>query len=348
VSPMSGTTVAKVSSGWMEMSGGGESVIVRAQQTARLTGTGRFAYTTGTLGAPDPFDEWSLDRDQEIDGVLSTESSKYVSRDTVGYEELDRYGEWRSEPEYGYVWTPRVIAGWSPYSFGRYSYVSGWGWTWIDDAPWGFAPFHYGNWVTIGGRWCWVPGSRHHRRPIGRPNFAGDRWHIPSTPRGYTTRSFPRDGSSNSFNRDSDWARDRNERWRNGDNRRDGNSRWRTQPDGDRYRYVRPDRNQVPPSRAPDVVGSPSSVPPANDRRMRIPRDPRTDMPRNTFPRNESGSGRPPVMSSAPRREFPRQEAPRPSAPPAQQPQSQRSDSPRPTFSRGGDSAGSRPRPREQ
>ncbi len=32
------------------------------------------------------------------------------------------------------------------------------GWTWVDDSPWGFAPFHYGRWIFLDARWCWVPG----------------------------------------------------------------------------------------------------------------------------------------------------------------------------------------------
>jgi hypothetical protein len=60
------------------------------------------------------------------------------------------------------VWTPRyVVAGWAPYRFGRWVWVSPWGWTWIDDARWGFAPFHYGRWAYVRHRWCWVPGPRH-------------------------------------------------------------------------------------------------------------------------------------------------------------------------------------------
>jgi hypothetical protein len=87
-----------------------------------------------------------------------------VSRDVTGYDDLDEYGSWSSEPEYGYVWTPtRVIVGWSPYRYGRWVWVSPWGWTWIDDAPWGYAPFHYGRWAHIRNRWCWVPGPRHVR-----------------------------------------------------------------------------------------------------------------------------------------------------------------------------------------
>src|SRR5439155_1303456 len=72
-------------------------------------------------------------------------SARYVSRDVIGYEDLDDNGDWRDTPEYGAVWVPRrVVAGWAPYRYGHWAWVEPWGWTWIDDAPWGFAPFHYG------------------------------------------------------------------------------------------------------------------------------------------------------------------------------------------------------------
>ena len=273
-----GATVVKVSGGMLEARGSADqSFVVRAQQTATLTGTGRLAFSTGTLGAPDSFDEWSLERDQRIERALSTDSAKYVSSDVVGYEDLDTYGTWRSEPEYGYVWTPtRVVAGWSPYSYGRYSYVSGWGWTWIDDAPWGFAPFHYGSWVTIGSRWCWVPGPRHVGRPIGRPGDS-HRWRIPPTPRGTTVRSVPPgglnpDGSSISLRERGDrGGQFSGQRSAGGSGQLDGerarNPRYGTAPDERLYR------------------DTPAGALPGEDRRITIPRN---ELPRNTFPRQEA------------------------------------------------------------
>jgi len=202
VNPEGSATVVKVSSGMLEARGSADqSFVVRAQQVVTLSGRGRLAYAAATLAGPDAFDQWALERDRRDDYVLSTEPAREMPADIVGYEDLEQYGTWRSEPDYGYVWTPSsVSAGWSPYRFGRYTYVSGWGWAWIDDAPWGFAPYHYGSWVTIGNRWCWVPGPRHGRpvgRPIGSPvvgNPRGPRdhggWHVPRPPRGgYTVQN---------------------------------------------------------------------------------------------------------------------------------------------------------------
>jgi hypothetical protein len=72
--------------------------------------------------------------------------------------ELRDYGEWVNSQEYGYVWRPRVSAGWSPYYYGRWDWVSPYGWTWISYEPWGWYPYHYGYWYTdpIFG-WVWYP-----------------------------------------------------------------------------------------------------------------------------------------------------------------------------------------------
>src|SRR5215467_14494633 len=103
----------------------------------------------------DDFDRWCSDRDRRWDHSVS---SRYVSDDVVGYEDLDEHGGWRSVPEYGNVWFPRaVVVGWAPYRYGHWVWISPWGWTWVDDEPWGFAPFHYGRWVAVGGVWGWVP-----------------------------------------------------------------------------------------------------------------------------------------------------------------------------------------------
>ncbi len=108
------------------------------------------------LAGDDAFDAWSADRDRRYQ---VSSSGQYVSEDVIGYQDLDRYGDWRSDPDYGRVWYPRDVAGdWAPYREGHWSYIRPWGWTWVDDSPWGFAPYHYGRWAFVRDRWCWVPG----------------------------------------------------------------------------------------------------------------------------------------------------------------------------------------------
>src|SRR4029078_10157741 len=99
VSPDGSATVLKVSSGMLEARGSGDqSFVVRAQQVTTLTDKGRSA--TATLGAPDAFDTWALERDRQDDYVLSTEPARNMPADVVGYEDLNKYGTWTSEPDY--------------------------------------------------------------------------------------------------------------------------------------------------------------------------------------------------------------------------------------------------------
>jgi hypothetical protein len=112
-----------------------------------------------------PFDDWALQRDRREEAAMA---QRYVSPETTGYQDLDDYGQWGSDPTYGQVWYPTAVAvDWAPYRYGHWAWVPPWGWTWIDDAPWGFAPFHYGRWVEIGGRWGWCPGE-----VVARPVYA--------------------------------------------------------------------------------------------------------------------------------------------------------------------------------
>ena len=125
------------------------------------------------------FDRWTLARDERWrEGRAPT----YVSTYMTGYEDLDAYGQWVTEPDYGVLWYPRqVAADWAPYRYGHWDYVHPWGWTWIDDAPWGYAPFHYGRWVYVRDRWGWVPGER-VARPVWAPALVawigGSNWSV--------------------------------------------------------------------------------------------------------------------------------------------------------------------------
>jgi len=113
----------------------------------------------------DGFDSWSDGRDRHYE---SGGSSAYVSREMVGYAELDEYGIWENTPTYGPVWYPSAVAvDWTPYRYGYWTSVGSWGLTWVDSAPWGYAPSHYGRWVRVGPRWGWCPGAF-----VARPYWA--------------------------------------------------------------------------------------------------------------------------------------------------------------------------------
>lgn len=149
-------TVIKVRSGEGEVTGGGSAFALHAREAGTFNGTDQLtADVEGLQNDDDGFDAWCADRDRHEDLAVS---SRYVSPDVVGYEDLDDYGGWRPVPDYGMVWFPHTtIVGWAPYHYGHWAYVAPWGYTWIDDAPWGFAPFHYGRWINYSGVWGWVP-----------------------------------------------------------------------------------------------------------------------------------------------------------------------------------------------
>ena len=150
------STIATVWHGEGVISGGGSSYRLYSGQEGTFSGVEQLRYDVGEIGQPDAFDDWSRSRDDREDHVRSTQ---YVPAEMTGYEDLDEYGRWHYEGDYGYVWTPvGVPYGWAPYRYGHWVYVHPWGWTWVEDEPWGFAPFHYGRWALVGGGWCWVPG----------------------------------------------------------------------------------------------------------------------------------------------------------------------------------------------
>jgi hypothetical protein len=113
------------------------------------------------LGPSDGWTRWNEERDRAL--YEKRYSSRYLPEELSPYSyDFDRYGTWRSVPEYGYVWTPSVYAsaGWAPYRQGRWVWIRG-DYVWVSYEPWGWAPYHYGRWVfnaSIG--WCWVPPVR--------------------------------------------------------------------------------------------------------------------------------------------------------------------------------------------
>jgi hypothetical protein len=150
------STLVTVRDGEGEVTGGGSAYTIHARETGTFEGTDQLeANIEGFGNNDDDFDRWARDRDRRED---RSQSSRYVSSDVIGYEDLDDNGGWRPTQEYGTVWFPHTtIVGWAPYRYGHWVWISPWGWTWVDDASWGFAPFHYGRWVTVGGVWGWVP-----------------------------------------------------------------------------------------------------------------------------------------------------------------------------------------------
>jgi hypothetical protein len=113
------------------------------------------------------FDNWTDGLDAQ---VANNPVPSYVNDNVVGADQLDQYGQWVDNSQYGEVWQPSDVgADWSPYSAGNWVWEPYYGWTWVSYEPWGWAPYHYGNWFyAANAGWCWYPGPA-FERPIYRP-----------------------------------------------------------------------------------------------------------------------------------------------------------------------------------
>jgi hypothetical protein len=159
------TSSVDVFDGVAIVEGGGSQLTVRAGKRADFTDD-----DVRTASAQrDAFDEWSAGRDR---AESASTSARYVGTEMTGYEDLDRYGSWSSDNDYGPIWMPSVAATWVPYRDGSWTWLDPWGWTWVDNAPWGYAPFHYGRWIQVRNRWAWAPGRRIDR-PVWAPALVG-------------------------------------------------------------------------------------------------------------------------------------------------------------------------------
>lgn len=108
------------------------------------------------LDQMDAFDRWSKSRSELIAEPVRT-PPKYVEvrSTTIGYADLNHYGEWILIEE-RYYWRPTVVVGYVPYRVGYWTYVPVVGSVWIETYPFGYITTHYGRWVyyeTYG--WVW-------------------------------------------------------------------------------------------------------------------------------------------------------------------------------------------------
>jgi len=144
----------------------GQVLAVRAGEVGEISGDNDTPQLHTIQSAPPPMPAYWAERDRV---VVYDQPPQYVTAGMTGYEDLNYYGSWSDDPDYGQVWAPRaVVAGWEPYRTGQWSYVQPWGWTWVDEQPWGFAPYHYGRWAHRDRGWVWVPPQR-DLRPVYAP-----------------------------------------------------------------------------------------------------------------------------------------------------------------------------------
>ena len=141
--------------------GDGANYPLQGGDNVRFFDTDLRDYEAYDLPQADAFDRYCMERDRRLD---RSPSLRFVGDDVIGYADLDEYGRWSSDANYGNVWYPSQVArDWAPYRDGHWVWQEPWGWTWVDNAPWGFAPSHYGRWVSVSNRWGWIPGPRNLR-----------------------------------------------------------------------------------------------------------------------------------------------------------------------------------------
>lgn len=168
VDPANDSTTLTVRQGQMTVYGyDSGTMVLTAPQWVRFGGTRLDTLAGNPYLIEDAFDRWAQMQERMTQTSIS---ARYVSPELPGYAQLDQYGEWQTDPEYGPVWSPRLAldVDWAPYQDGHWVWIAPWGWTWVDDAPWGFIPFHYG-------RWAWVPGAHagYAARPVYAPALVG-------------------------------------------------------------------------------------------------------------------------------------------------------------------------------
>jgi hypothetical protein len=167
VDPNADTSYVTVWKGEGNATGDGPSVAVRQGDRAKFSNGTSMAYNVDRAPGYDQFDQWAMSRDQRMD---NSQSAKYVSPDVIGSSDLDDYGKWQNNNQYGNVWVPNDQNNdLQPYTNGNWTYEQPYGWTWVGYEPWGFAPYHYGRWVYGGWGWGWAPGPYAY---WGRPYYA--------------------------------------------------------------------------------------------------------------------------------------------------------------------------------
>ncbi|WP_162499866.1 cell envelope integrity protein TolA [Mucilaginibacter terrigena] len=91
--------------------------------------------------------------------TIAQQEGQYIS-DQEFYDELQPYGTWVEDPQYGTVWVPDVEEDFRPYATRGHWALTEYGNTWVSDYPWGWATFHYGRWhFDDYYGWEWIPGN---------------------------------------------------------------------------------------------------------------------------------------------------------------------------------------------
>ena len=94
VSADGSSSTVYVEGGAAEVTAGGQAYNAGPGQQYTFSGTDQVSYDEQPLPQPDSFEEWAVERDRREDRF---ESSRYVSPDVIGYEDLDDHGRWQDD-----------------------------------------------------------------------------------------------------------------------------------------------------------------------------------------------------------------------------------------------------------
>lgn len=137
----------------------GDDIAVNKNETFVLNPADVAEYALNKGIEADELNEWSKQRD---DSLRTYAAANHYTQSPYQYgaSDLNYYGQYTEDPEYGSVWQPNGVgADWDPFSNGYYA-DCGIGPTWVSSYPWGWMPYRYGRWVFINARgWFWQPGG---------------------------------------------------------------------------------------------------------------------------------------------------------------------------------------------
>jgi hypothetical protein len=114
----------------------------------------------GRLPENDDFDRWVAGREDSV-ATATTAAMQYTSSPyySSGFGDLYTYGSWYPVAGYGNCWRPYGVGlGWSPFDYGNWYSDPVFGWSFIGYQPWGWLPYHFGGWIFEPGfGWVWAP-----------------------------------------------------------------------------------------------------------------------------------------------------------------------------------------------
>ncbi|HEY2389686.1 MAG TPA: FecR family protein [Candidatus Angelobacter sp.] len=160
----------------------GDDIAVNKNETFVLNPADVAEYALNKGTEADELDEWSRQRDDSL-RAYSAANHYTQSPYQYGASDLNYYGQYTDDPEYGSVWQPNGVGtDWDPFSNGYYA-DSGIGPTWVSSYPWGWMPYRYGRWVFINARgWFWQPGGWNRLNNGPRFTNAPPGFHPPTPP----------------------------------------------------------------------------------------------------------------------------------------------------------------------